>query len=523
MDATTRTLRTWCRRVRLAGVFCTSVLVTNTRAATQQAPSPDTSTVGHTTGRDDGTVPASGITSLGYADAMNHVIDSVWGIFPVVHGHLVVRRDSAIVVADSMTRTWSVALVRAGAPHHIELFSSALLSFRTGHDAEAQRCIAEWLATPGLSAHDSAGILRTSVELFFDLLTPVNLRDSLPSPARTTIAHQYLARLEAMPRSVSAVSLFGVYDDLMQLYLSRGLVDTTIAYGKRAFTLPAHVTDYHQRFTMATTGGPLLTLALALSAYPDRYQRTMDSLITTLQSYATAPVPPIYAQYPWNMNYVAAQRSKFEGAVELVRTLGRPVPTLIATHWFNQPAPLITSDVVPGARIKPLNDGIVRLIGFGFFGCLGCQLAMKEWERFQHQLPAGAEVLFYDRSEGFWGGDLIEPAAEAEHLRHFYVERKHYTFPIAVWAGPKVANDEGGHVPLFSPTMSALGFFGGPHFIIVDGNGILRYRSDAWSDVEMLRVLTQLTRERHQTAAIVPAATSISRVVGSSTTYTPSP
>jgi len=447
------------------------------------------------------------ITSLGYAAAMNRLGDSLWGIFPVVEGRLVVRHDSIVTVMDSMVRRWSTALAQGGAPHRIELFSTAALYARTGQDAEAQQCIAQWLATPGLSDQDRAWILGKSIELFLGLLSPRYPKDPLPSQAHLAIAHQYLIQLEALPRTASAFSLFGIYRQTMELYLYFGLVDTTIAYGMRAFALPAQVTDYHQRFAMATEGGAVMTLALALSAYPERYHHTMDSVITLLRGYAMAPIPPAYGQYPWNVRYVTERRKQLEGTMTLVQTLGRPAPTLVATHWFNQAVPPTTSDATPGARIKPLNDGIVRLIGFGYFGCVGCQMVMKDWERFQHALPPGAAVLFYDRSEGFWGGDLIEPAEEAEHLRHFYVERKHYTFPIALWAGPKVANDEGGRVPLFSPTMGEYGFYGGPHFVIVDGNGILRYRGNSWSEPELLRVLIQLTREHRHGSAVSAAST----------------
>jgi len=431
------------------------------------------------------------------------------GAFPVVNGHLVVRHDSSVTALDALVRTWRAGLTQGGAaPHRLELFSMAALDVRVRQYADAQQCIETWLATPGLTDVDRAWILSKSIKLFYGLLSPQHPKDPLPPPEQLVIAHRYLARLEALPASVRGIYLFEIYHASMGLALRFGRVDTAIAYGMRAFALPAEATDYQTRIGMASGGEALITFALALSAYPERYQHTIDSLITKLRGYLMAPIPTAYAQYPWNMNLVTELRAAFEERVKLVQTIGRPAPALVATDWFNQSTPTPMSDVAPEARIKPLNDGVVRLIGFGFFGCPACHAVMAQWQRFQHDLPPGAELLFYERSSGSWGGDLIEPKEEAGHLRHYYVERKHYTYPIAVWAGPKVPNDEGGHVPLYSPTMKTLGFFGGPHFIIVDGNGTLRYRSDMWSEIEMLRVLTQLTQEqRHHTATTAATAT----------------
>jgi len=443
----------------------------------------------------DGIITVTGITRLGYANAVNWLSDSLTQMYPVVNGHAVVRHDSVMTIVDKWTRTWNAALARGGAPHRIELFSAAMLHLRTGHDVAAQRCLAAWLATPGLTEQDHAWILSKSIELFLGLLSPHHPKDPLPSQEHLAIAHQYLAQLEAMPRTVSALSLFGIYRESMELYLSFGMVDTAIVYGRRAFALPAQTADYQARLAMVTDGGALTTFSLALSAYPDRYHPTIDSLITMLRGYVMAPIPPAYAQYPWNMRDVTARQRGFDATVMLIQTLGRPAPALIATQWFNQPTPTMRSDAAPNARVKPLNDGIVRLIGFGHFGCMYCQMAMKEWQQFQHDLPTGTELLFVEQSEGYWGGELIEPEEEAERLRHYYVERKRYTFPIAVWAGPKVANTEGGRVPIGCPTIQQFGFQGLPSFVVIDGNGILRYRSE-WSPRELLRVLIQLTRER---------------------------
>jgi hypothetical protein len=451
-------------------------------------------------------VPVTGMTPLALAGAVDMLTDSVHGFHLVLGGHLVMRRDSVVAAVDSMARAWVVALQRDGhQPHRIELFSMAILHVHAGQDAEARRRIAEWLAMPGLSATDRAWILANSVALFLDWQ---NLHDPPPSPAHIAIAREYLAQLEAQPPATSVGFLFGALTNFMETYMSLGATDTAVQYGRRAFALPAHTTDYRARLEMATSS-ELFSFALALSAFPDRYQYTVDSVITMLRGYVMAPVPANDAQRPGFLQFVNDTRHFFEDGVKLLRTIGQPAVPLIATHWFNQVPPPTLSDSAPGARLKRQDDGIIRVIGFGFFECPWCQIAMHDFESFQHKLPAGAECLFYERSGGAWGNDLVEPAEEAEHLRHYYIERKHYTYPIAVWAGAKEMNEDGGRVPHFSPTMRQYGFFGGPYFVIIDGHGILRYKAGGWSERRILRVVNQLVTERHhQTASPSSSAAS---------------
>jgi len=445
-------------------------------------------------------ISAAEMTPLGYAAAAEMLRDSTHGLHMAIGEHLIMRRDSVVAAVDSMSRAWVSALTRSSEPHRIELFSMAELHVLAGQDAEAQRRIAAWLATPGLSARDRGWILGRSVELFLRWQHP---DDPPPSPARIAIARGYLAQLEAMPRSTGAGFLFGALQNFMESYLTRGVVDTAIQYGMRAYTLPAQTDNYEDRINMAVSS-TLPELALALSGQPGA-TRIIDSLITMLQGYMSAPVPADYAKLRWAAQFVASTQPGFARSVAFIRTIGKPAPAYIATHWVNQTPPTVTSDAAPGARQKPLDDGIIRVLAFGFFSCPHCQHAMRDWEKFQHRLPAKVECIFYDRSEGSWGGEPAAPDAEAEHLRHYYVDVKHYTYPIAIWAGPKDTNEEGGQVPRFSPTMGKYGFWGGPHLAIVDGHGLLRYVG-GWSERDILRVVNLLVRERDHATSTVSAA-----------------
>jgi len=455
-------------------------------------------------------IAAPEMTPLGYAAAVGLLTDSLRGMHPAISGHLVMRRDSVNATVDSMARAWVAALTRHGVPHHLEAFAMAGLCVRAGHDAEAERHIATWFAAPGISIHDRVFGLGQAISTFLGGLGVGHRKDPPVSFAHLAIARKYLAQLEALPRSTAAWTLFVARLEFMDVYLDRGIADTAIQFGLQALALPGQTTDYIDQVDMSN-GAALYGLASALSEFPDRYQRTIDSLVNAIRPFTRAPIPPKYAQLKWLPDHVAQARDRFEGEVALIQTLGRPAAPLIATHWFNQTPPSLSSDSAPGAREKRQDDGVIRIIGFGFFGCPGCQLAMHDWEQFQHELPAGVEMLWYERSEGFWGSDLVEPNQEAEHLRHYYVDRKHYTYPIAVWAGPKEITEEGGGVPRRSPTMNQYGMLGGPHIVIIDGHGMLRYRQWGWSEREVLRAVTRIARARDHMRPWTPStSTSVS-------------
>jgi len=432
-------------------------------------------------------------------------------MLPVVGGHLVMRRDSVVAVVDSMARTWTAGLRNEGfQPPNFERFAMATLYVHAGDLVHARQHIEQWLAAPGLSATDRDWILSQAVNIFLDWQ---DAEDPAPSVERIAIARQYMVRLKAtpLPSSDRDLFVFGVYRAFMTLYTGVGANDSAVVYGVRALSIPVESKDYGMRMLLAGSDA-LGDLAMVLAAFPERYQRVLDSVIVPLRKVVMAPVPESWAKNPTQMARVKYIRTSFERQVNGLRAIGAPAVPLIATQWFNMIPPSTLSDSAPGARLMRQDDGMVRVLGFGFFDCPYCQNAMKEWEKFQHKLPPGAACLWYERSNGYWGADAVEPGVEAEYLRHDFLDRKHYTYPIAVWAGPKERNEEGGLVPHFSPTMGQYGFLGGPHIVIVDGHGIVRWRGN-WNEKQVLVVVNRLIKER-QTGALV--------VSGASPTPTPS-
>jgi hypothetical protein len=108
-------------------------------------------------------------------------------------------------------------------------------------------------------------------------------------------------------------------------------------------------------------------------------------------------------------------------------------------------------------------------------------------ERIRKAAPPNVEVWYVTQTEGSWGLTAYAPDEEAQHLRHYYVERKHYGMPIALWAGPRDSTQDFGSVPRENPSSTAYPIQMTPTFVVVDGRGIIRHISVGYSeDIEKL-------------------------------------
>jgi hypothetical protein len=431
----------------------------------------------------------------GYVAAMRSFIDGSDkhpnnSLHPVVNGHVVMLHDSVVVVADSMTRDWLHALQRIPlAPR--SFLNMAAMHAEVGQDVEAQQRVTAWLASPGITQHDSALAFRHAVAFFLDT-------HGAPPETRLAIARGYIARLEALPVTLAAVSLFAARNDIMVAYSRVGAADSAIAAGLRAIATIPHMPTYESRAWAAASSSSEL-LARLLAGQPGGLAR-IDALLATLQHVLVVP-PAVLSQDTALIRLQAIVQEEFDGHARLIRYFGRPAAPLVATHWFNQATPSVTSDTAPRARVLPLDDGTIRIIAFGDFGCPACRATMRQLQHDQTVVPRGVQFLFYESTQGSWDGRFCAPDDEAEHIRQYWLGRKRYTFPIAVWAGPKDSTSGGGILPRLSPTVTAMQISAYPTFFIIDGHGIVRHWQegyDTYNDIS--GVVDQLVRERDHTA-----------------------
>jgi len=113
-----------------------------------------------------------------------------------------------------------------------------------------------------------------------------------------------------------------------------------------------------------------------------------------------------------------------------------------AHAWLN------TADSSYGVtpRVHAFNDGIVRVLALGHADDSALLFAL---DRVQRHAPHGVQVVFVTQTLGHVGSDLLSPADEVAWMRTLYIERRHATFAIAVWAGAKVAQESRSSSPAF--------------------------------------------------------------------------
>jgi len=390
-------------------------------------------------------------------------LDTLGGGHLVVHDRLVERTDSAWRAIDSMARR-HLAEVHGKPIDPRYYLGLAHLELHVGHDSVGQHYLHAWLATPGITTKDSIVAIGMAISSF--LRRDVTI-------GRIALARSYVEQLAAFPKVVVGGQLFDSRLLMMGAFDGRGQTDSAVAWGLRAYAVLAALPYEQRSAAIAMRGGWLVSLARCLAGLPNGYKR-IDSLVTVLKR-EVVPTPAEMAKDTLLLALQREMQPMAEEAFQKVAWYGKPMPPFVATHWLNYSAPATVSTAAPGARTLTLDDGVIRVIGFGWFTCGGCQIALRNVQHALSHLPKGVEVIFNERSEGTFNGDFVEPNEEADILRKWYVERKHYTFPIAIWAPVKDSTPAGGAMPRESPLWNALHISVGPTLYVVDGRGVIRY------------------------------------------------
>jgi hypothetical protein len=188
----------------------------------------------------------------------------------------------------------------------------------------------------------------------------------------------------------------------------------------------------------------------------------------------------------------------------------RTTPPIQGSRWVNVPQ--------TEAHDLALNDGTVRVLIFGRSTFADMIMAANH---LQHRLPAGAEVVFVTATQGFWGGDFLEPDQEVQRLVNYYTKDLKVTVPIAIWASEKMTTPSGGHVPARSPNNTAYQTTTGFLSVVVDAKGHIRRIGTFYSqrdEESTLALVNFLVTQAHQASPSATPATS-----GTSPAPTPAP
>jgi len=385
--------------------------------------------------------------------------------------------DTALV---SRANAW-VTQVRQSPVGGLQLDPMGALAVAAGQDALAQQQFDARLATPHLSDADRAYTLLLATRTFGAKATDT---------VRMRIALGYLKQLDALPAPMALSQHLG-HVAVANAYYDAGDSKAVIVHMRQAFTLVAKMPFLQRDWLSYRYSLPVF--ADALSGLPNG-RAQIDSLTTSLRPLAQAPAElvAIDSIYNWISRL---NTQEFQHVVDQLSYLGRPAPPITAHFWFNTPIPTVQSSAAPGALTKALGDGKIRVMEYGHYGCPGCLAALPKMDHLRTMMPANVEVWFVSDEGDIWGTTHCTAAEMATHLKQFYLEKKKYQLPIAIWIGPRQAQIDGGSQLQESPMSTAYQLAGFPTFIITDGHGVVRHIGFADSDGTVLRSVQYLIAE----------------------------
>jgi len=403
--------------------------------------------------------------------------------------------------ADSLARLrraraseWVARLRQLAAQHDSGVTGWQLVPFaevaaRAGDDTLAQRLfdarLAEVATAPGARAY----VLTEAVMTFSD-----QRQDSIRLSRNLAIAEHYVAQLRGValagfPANYRATndSTQALYrrwkgeDTLMATYDAIGLGSRVMPHATDVFTLaPRFDPDERSPVIMRTyfaAVSPIMS-----SADDARRTRAIDSLgARTIAAAGTVP-PGWLSNEPASVrsarmaSLAASTRESIRQIAESFALLGTPAPSLIAHRWLN------TSDTVLHAapRTVSLADGRVHLILLSDFND-GPRLAILN--RVQHLFPDRADGVFVTFTRGYTGTVLATPQNEIAWLSRYLVDLRHFTMPVAIWAGARhpisvLTGDGVGYVPDRSPLDTSVYQYRVGSFVLVDARGQIRATFD---------------------------------------------
>jgi len=384
------------------------------------------------------------------------------------------RRSAAATGAQWLAR------VQAQPIRGLQLNPSGRIGVVADQDAYARAQIAARLATPGLSLSDKAYALLTGVEAFADQYAPARLR----------IAEAYLQQLDALGVGAAAWQ-FEARKALLWTYYLLGRSPDVIRLGTRAVELVGIMPFANRNLMFGQISEQVYSPTIeALTGQPDARSK-IDQLNATLQ--AAAVLPP--ATLAIDSDYVLLASVAQQAAQNFIQgnsKLGTRAAPLIAQYWLNRAS--------HDSATVALDDGTIHLVEIAHTGCAPCVYELYALERMHRQFPAIAPALL-TWTFGYWGNRLVEKEEEVQHLTEYFVANTKITFPVGIWAGPKVPNADGGVTPMESPNLKDYPLLGKPMLWVVDGKGVIRRVFTGYDreiETQIVRTVEFLLREAKQ-------------------------
>jgi len=369
-------------------------------------------------------------------------------------------------------RTWITRLqeLPLEATRGLQLDAMGRLYVAADQDEAAQRQFAARLATPGLSLPDRAYTLLLATQLF---------AGHPHDPARMVIAHRYLTQLDAL--SVAAVVWkFLGYTAIAEAYDDAGNDSAAAAAFGAAFALVPSI-PFAER-GQVFLGMPMKELVRFANTLADRAdgRAKLDSLGQWLLPLTQASSVQLATDSDYVYESMALKKALLT-TLQLTDHLLRPAPPLIATDWFGTTPPAVASPTAPNARARSFDDDRVHVLFFGAIGFGATPGILATLARIHAAFPS-VDFWYETHTKGYWGTVTCTPSEEAQHLRHYYVDRQGLPFPTALWAGPKDDTPDGGVLPRDDPNRTAYALSMPLSLVVIDRYGRVRHVLDGTED-----------------------------------------
>jgi len=403
-------------------------------------------------------------------------------------GHYAVDSLRAVVAANAMH--WFTELQHQPV-RGIQLDPLGYVGVMASQEPFAKAQITARLATPGLSLLDKAYTLRMAVDAF---------GGDPHMPERLPMAETYLEALDAMGDTVAAWQ-YDARKTLLTTYYLLGRSPDVMRHGTHAIALLPRIAYADRDFLgLGDVYGPTID---ALTAQPNA-RPAIEQLNATLRAIAS-PAPALIASdsaYYWMGQGEPAQIENLIAGNARLGTSGAP---LIAHYWLNRAS--------HDSATVPVDDGKIRIVEMAHTGCPGCVYALYGLQRLHVQFPQ-IEPIMVTYTFGSWANRLVDPAEEIAYLTDFFVTSTKVTFPVGIWAGKKVPNEDGGLSPTPSANEVNYPTFGKPMLWVLDGHGQIRRIFTGYGleiQAQLQHTVEFLLREAAATSSSMASSSAVSQ------------
>jgi thiol-disulfide isomerase/thioredoxin len=368
-------------------------------------------------------------------------------------------KDSLLHVAAARANQWITQLQRARV-RGLQLDPYGILSVIANRDSLANQQIAARLAEPGMTLYDKAFTLQMAVSAFANA----------DFPDRFPVAEKYLRQLDALGND-AALWRLRARTPLVRGYYRLGRSESLARVGEELFRLTEFVPCPWRSVSTYDDERIKLLYSMVITAFSGRPDGRAK--IRALNEYLSAHAVPPAEAIAHDSNAVWTGRGHLDVlkySLLVSERVGMPGAPIAASYWLNR-GPSRDSQMVQ------VNDGRVRIIEIGSYGCPPCMAAVPGLGRLQQKYP-GADFIFLTSTSGQWGNRPIDGKTECTRLAEHFVDKLRIRIPIGIATTVRYDTPEG-----LNPSRVVTDTWDSTHypqaskptFYVLDGKGIIRH------------------------------------------------